>query len=260
MGDEGGLVALAAMGDGGKERRVRFNEDAVRGGEGGGFADGLGCGVGDVTGEGEIEAEFEGAAGVLYVSGEAVHDAWKRVGLPVFREEGNEVLLGIRRAEFGFGLRGGELGGAAVDEDWFPGLCGDVKLGEEGLLLDIGCGVIDVVVVQADLADGDTARIGCERAHAGESVRGGVCRFLGVDADAGEDGGKFGRAGRRGDFKGAVHFGWTVADADGEDGADFCFGSADEDMSEILIGVHIEMSMGINEHIWSLWQKPCGSR
>ena len=65
MGDEGGFVALAAVGDGGEEGGVGFDEDAVGGGEGGGFADGLAAGVGEVAGEGEVEAGVEGAAGVF---------------------------------------------------------------------------------------------------------------------------------------------------------------------------------------------------
>ena len=38
---QGGLVALAAEGDGGEEGGVGFDEDAVGGGVAGGFADGL---------------------------------------------------------------------------------------------------------------------------------------------------------------------------------------------------------------------------
>ena len=44
VGDQGGLVALAAVGDGREEGGVGFDQDAVGGGEGGGFADGLAAG------------------------------------------------------------------------------------------------------------------------------------------------------------------------------------------------------------------------
>ena len=64
VGDEGGLVALAAEGDGGEERGVGFDQDAVGGGEGGGFADGFGGGIGEVAGEGEIEAEGRASGGL----------------------------------------------------------------------------------------------------------------------------------------------------------------------------------------------------
>ncbi len=40
MGDEGGLVALAAVGDGGEEGGVGFDEDAGRRGQDSGLADG----------------------------------------------------------------------------------------------------------------------------------------------------------------------------------------------------------------------------
>ncbi len=83
MGDEGGFVALASVGDGGEEGGVGFDEDAVGGGEGGGVTDGLGLGVGEIASEGEVETEVEGAAGFFEASGEAVHDAGEAGGLPV---------------------------------------------------------------------------------------------------------------------------------------------------------------------------------
>ena len=57
--DEGWLIALAAMRDGGEERGVGFNEDAVGGGEGCGVSDALGLRVGEVSSEREVEAEIE---------------------------------------------------------------------------------------------------------------------------------------------------------------------------------------------------------
>ena len=39
---------------------------------------------------------------------------------------------------------------------------GDLHLGDEGCLLDGGSGVVEVVVVEADLADGDATGVGGE--------------------------------------------------------------------------------------------------
>jgi hypothetical protein len=44
-----------------------------------------------------------------------------------------------------------------VDEDGLAGGGGDAELGDEGGLLDGDGGVFEVVVVEADLADGDAA-------------------------------------------------------------------------------------------------------
>ncbi len=166
MGDEGGLVSLAAVGDGGEEWGVGFDEDAVGGGLGGGFADGGGFGVGEVAGEGEVEAGGDGEAGLFGGAGEAVHDAAERVWGPVFGDEGEEVFPGGFGVAVGlellFGGGGGELGGAAVDEDGLAEGGGDLHLGDEGGLLDGGQGVVEVVVVEADLAYGDAAGVGGE--------------------------------------------------------------------------------------------------
>ena len=88
VGDEGRLVALAAVGDGSEEWGVGLDEDAVGGGEGGGLADGFGSGVGEIAGEGEVETGVERAAGVIEGAGKAVHDAAESVGLPMLGEEG----------------------------------------------------------------------------------------------------------------------------------------------------------------------------
>ncbi len=72
MGDEGGLVALAAQRDGCEEGSVGFDQDAVGGSVGGCVADGLGPGVGEVAGEGEVEAGGDGAFGLFNGAREAV--------------------------------------------------------------------------------------------------------------------------------------------------------------------------------------------
>ena len=64
MGDEGGLVALAAVRDGREEGGVSFDEDAVEWGERGGFADVGRARVSQVSGERQVEAEGKGAFGV----------------------------------------------------------------------------------------------------------------------------------------------------------------------------------------------------
>ena len=70
-----------------------------------------------------------------------------------------------------------------MDEDGLAGRGRDVELGDEGGLLGGDVGVFDVVVVEADFADGDAARIGGERREFGERFRGGPVRLLRMNAD-----------------------------------------------------------------------------
>src|ERR1039458_3381495 len=251
VGDEGGLVALAAEGNGGEEGGVGLDQDAVGGSKGGGLADGLGGGVGEVAGEGEVEAERERAAGFVDAPGEAVHDAGRRgvtrVRLPVLGEQGEEFFPGVGGAELGFGLRRGERGGAAVDEDGLAGEGGNAELGEEGGALNVGGGVFDVVVVEADFADGDRAGVGGESGELGEGLRSGGGCLLGMDSGAGVDGGEIGRTGGFGDFECAVHLVGAVADADSEDGTDAGGVGAGEDSGEFVRGVHVEMGVRVDE-------------
>ena len=150
-----------------------------------------------------------------------MHDAAEVVRGPVFGDEVEEVLPGVGGAEFLFGLRGGELAGAAVDDDGLACGGGDFHLGDEGLLAGCrGCGVFDVVVVEADLADGDAAGVGGEGGEFFEGFGGGAGGLLGVDSGAGVEGGEGRGVGGGGDVEGLVHGVGAFADADGEDGVD----------------------------------------
>ena len=235
---------LASVGDGSQEWGVGFDEEAVGGGCGCGFADGGGFGVGEVAGEGEVEASGDGFLGLGGGAGEAVHDAAEAGGGPVLVDEGEEIVeggVGIAvLLELGFGLRGGQLGGAAVDEDGFAGDGSDLHLGDEGGLLDVGVGVVEVVVVEAYLAYGDAERVGGEAGEAFEGLWGGAGGLLGVDADAGVDAGV-----AVGDVEGTVHVVGTFADTYGEDGFDAGGLGACEDGVEVL-GVEVEMGVRID--------------
>lgn len=91
-----------------------------------------------------------------------MHDAAEPVGLPVLGDEGEEIFPGVGGSVLRFGLRGGEPAGSAVDEDGLAGIGGDLHLRDESLLLGGNVGIVEVVIVKPDFADGDTARIGGE--------------------------------------------------------------------------------------------------
>ncbi len=91
-----------------------------------------------------------------------MQDAGEAGGRPVLLEQGEHVFGGVGCAVPGFGGGGGELGGAAMQEDGFAGGGGDLHLGAEGGLLGGDVGVVEVVVVEADLADGDAAWVSGE--------------------------------------------------------------------------------------------------
>ena len=191
MRDMGGLVALAAERDGSEEGSVGLDQDAVGGVRCGRPADGDGPGVGEVAGEGEVEAEVEGVLCLGLVAGEAVHDAGEVVRAASARRGGRAGRpRRLRAAEglvFGLGGGDGELGGAAVDDDGLAGSGGDPELGDEGGVLGGDVGVVEVVVVEADLADGDAARVCGERRRVFAGLRGWPGGPPGMDAGGGAD-------------------------------------------------------------------------
>jgi hypothetical protein len=74
-----------------------------------------------------------------------------------------------------------------VDGDGLACGSGDLHLRNEGGLLDRDFGVFEVVVVEADLADSEAARIGCEFGQLGERVGRGSVGLLRMNARGGED-------------------------------------------------------------------------
>ena len=110
-----------------------------------------------------------------------------------------------------------------------------------------------MVVVEADLADGDAAGVSGEGGEFGECLGGGGGGLLRVDACAGEElrrgvCGGFG-CDFVGDFEGSVHGIGAVADAYGEDGVDASGGGAGEDGVEVAgrVGEGVEMCVGVDE-------------
>jgi hypothetical protein len=106
------------------------------------------------------------------------------------------------------------LAGAAMDQDWEPYGCGKLQLLPEDLLLNV-TGRVVVMVVEANLANGDDLGVLCEPLHVRE-VRGGeqAC-FMGMDPKGCVDPGVL-----FGDGDGAGDVVWTFSVANGEEGAD----------------------------------------
>lgn len=128
-----------------------------------------------------------------------------------------------------------------MDEDGFAGGGGNAHLGDEGLLLDVDRGVVEVVVVEANFADGDALRVLRKLSELGEGFGVGLVGLLGVDAGGGEDAGV-----GVGEVESAVHGGRAVADAYGEDLMDTGGVGGGEDGGGIV--VEVEVCVGVDEH------------
>ena len=163
---QGRLVLPAAVRNGREERRIGFDQNAVGGSRHCNLAQADGLGIGEVAGEGEIEAEVERVAGLLDGSGEAVQDTGgdsvPRLGVPVGLDQFQHVFPGIGCGELFFGFGRGQLRGPAMDQDGLARCCGHLHLGDEGGALHSDWRVLDVVVVEADLANGNDVRVCCK--------------------------------------------------------------------------------------------------
>ena len=69
-----------------------------------------------------------------------------------------------------------------MDGDGLTGGCGDLQLSDEGCVLRGNVGVVEMVVVEADFPDGDAARVLRERGQLRKIFRGGLVRFLRMNA------------------------------------------------------------------------------
>jgi len=158
--DVGGFVgALLADGLGREERGVGFDHNAVEGGAFGGVADFGGVVVGEDAGEGDEGAEVEEEVDFAGAGGEAVED--EAVGWEVgIAEDGDEVVEGVAAVEDDWFAAVGGVGGVGVALGFGSvGVGGDhVELLIEDAPLDV-VGWVVVVVVEAEFAEGDAARV-----------------------------------------------------------------------------------------------------
>ncbi len=184
--DEGGLVSLAAAGMRSKEGGVGFDEDAVRRSALCDLLEDGALGVGEVAGEGEIEASREGALRLVCVAGEAVHDAGEAGGGPVLGDEGEEVFPGVTVSERAFTLA---LASSEVRQWMVMGLRArrrspSGRRRRPAGRRDRGC--------RGGSSRGRSHRWRCsgilrEQVEAGEGFGRGLVGLLGVDAGGGED-------------------------------------------------------------------------
>jgi len=108
-----------------------------------------------------------------------------------------------------------------------------------------------MVVVEADFTAGDDFRFGQERVEFGESRVVGLVRVVRIDAGAGVES-------RHGwlavvfaaDVECLMHFGWALADADGQDCRDAGGMGALKDRRQVGgVPVAIEVGVGIDEQL-----------
>src|SRR6185312_6245042 len=129
---------------------------------------------------------------------------------------------------------------ATVNRYGLAGLGGDRHLRGKCGLLCRNIGIVQVVVVEADLANGNTARVGNECPQARKVFLRSLVCFLRMDAGSREDLRMQVRQLQR-----PVHGVGAFADADGQQGADAGFFGARDHAGQVFVVV--KMAVGIND-------------
>ncbi len=91
-----------------------------------------------------------------------MQDAGKASRRPLLFKHGEQVVRGVGWAETLFRGGDGKLAGAAVQDDRLARCCSDLHLRAESGFLRGDVGVVEMVVVQTDLTDGDDLLLRCE--------------------------------------------------------------------------------------------------
>ena len=98
-----------------------------------------------------------------------------------------QVVLGIGRAVLRFGFGRGEFARAAVDQDRLAHGDSNLHLRNECGLLGSDVRIVEMVVVETNLADGDALGLGHKLREFREGVGSGLVGLLRMDARAGVD-------------------------------------------------------------------------
>lgn len=236
VGDKGGFAALAAVGDGGEERAIGFEEEAVFGDGGEGGADVGGIFEGGDPGETDGATQGDHRGGFIGGAGEAMeHGA--ELAAPGL-EEGEGFVEGVALVDDHI-----ELQFRGQSELLFEGgSLASLHLGAFG-----GGEVVESMEVEAGFAEGDHAGVAGEFAEGGGDVEGFLGDVVGVDADDGVDGGEL-----IGESEGASAAG--QGGAHHEDAFDAGLGGAIDDCGEIGFEIgEIEVGVGIEEDGHGEW-------
>ena len=223
--DVRGLVALAAEALRGEEGGIRLDEDGIERKNGGNIAQGLGFGIGEITGKGDAETHVEAAVGVVKSAAETVEDAAEACVGPILPQNGDAIGPGF----------------ATMNDYRFSDTVGDGELVAEDLLLNVARRVV-VVIVESDFAPADNANVAGVGFRFLKMARSGEFGFVGMDADSGVDPGVLLGEGNCG-----VELVGAGSAADGEDGGDAGFASAGKDGVAVGFEVReIEMGVGVD--------------
>jgi hypothetical protein len=103
-------------------------------------------------------------------------------------------------------------------------------------------GIVGVIVVEADLTDGDAERVLGEGSECSEGIGSGGGGLCGVNAGAGDDVGRASRG--MSELQRAVHGRRPVADADGKEHGDASVGGAGQDGGEVVVVVKVAVGVG----------------
>ena len=114
-----------------------------------------------------------------------MQDEGKTRGRPHRLQKGKEIVRGIGRAKARLRSRGSEFARAAVQDDRLPGSGGDCHLSSEGRLLHVNDWIVEMVVVQANLAHRNAQRIGHNTGERSEGLRRGLLSLLRMNAGRG---------------------------------------------------------------------------
>src|SRR6266851_7241096 len=249
MGHQRGLVALSPQRNGGEERSVRLDQDPVARGEHGGIAYRLRLRISKVPGKREVKSGGKRALGLFDRPREAVHDAAEAGRRPMFANHCQQVLPRVSLAEFFLGLRSGKLTGTTVDQDRFAKFGGQAHLGNKSLLLNPDLRVVEMVVVQADLANRDASLVERKAGQPVQGFAGGTGGLLGMNANARVDDRQPRATGCVGYLERLVHGRGAFADADCEDRLDTGSIGAAQNLVALSrsLGIKVEVGVGIGQ-------------
>src|SRR5215469_18830924 len=105
----------------------------------------------------------------------------------MFRDQRQQVFPGIGRTKLLLGRRDGEFIRSAMDGDGLARSSRDLHLRDEGGLLDGNLRILEMVIVQADLADREASWVGCKIRQFSQRFGSGTLRLLRMDACGSED-------------------------------------------------------------------------
>jgi hypothetical protein len=249
MNHQGRLIPLPPVRNRSQKGRIRLDQNPISRSESRRLSNQLSFRVSEIPSEGEIEPQIERPASVINGAREAMHNAAQTVSPPVLINKRKNISPRISRTVLLLRLWCSQLRRPAVNDDRLAHARSNLHLRNKGPLLRRNVRIAEMVVVQTNLSNRNTARLQGQAFELSQRFSSSIVRLLWMNPRARINLRKILPIDRVRKIKRLMHLGRTFTDANSKNSFDPGRERANEDLIAFrrVVVVEIKVRVGVDK-------------